>query len=167
MPDELTAERLVEIRERLELHRSAVDYGEAFREFVPDAEAHYVQDVPLLLAAAERLRAELSNIADLKLKHLEIRDGKMIGSAQSWLVPFLAQSMADVFDAEGGINYVEWEVSHTEKGPLVLTLQRKLGKTPGVLKREAEEECERLRAENEQLRRHLNPPYEMCVDEVS
>jgi len=43
----------------------------------------------------------------------------------------LAVEIAKFFKAEGGTNYVELEMFNEETGPLVLTVQRKLGKSLG------------------------------------
>jgi hypothetical protein len=137
-------------------------YIEATRYPAPVGPVYGVAQVPMSAAVAvaqgyeERLQqahqriaeleAERDALAEIKLRRLEIEQGRMKGEARSWLVPIFAGALAEVFDESGGVNFVEWEVMHPDKGPLVMTMQRKWGKTPAQLKTEVEGELETARA---------------------
>lgn len=60
----------------------------------------------------------------------------------------LASCFADQFTRLGGVNYVELGMYHDSTGPLLVTLQRQEGKTPGAL-------VEELRAEVACLKERL------------
>jgi hypothetical protein len=61
------------------------------------------------------------------------------------VVPIIGDALAKSFEDHGGQNYVEFHCQ-SKLGPLVLTLQRRFGKTPSQLKEAAEHESAQLRA---------------------
>lgn len=67
---------------------------------------------------------------------------------QHWAVKLLALSVAKTFRELGGENYVTCELDGTEAGPLVVTVQRKQGKSPV-------QDLKELRAEVLNLRSQL------------
>lgn len=70
-------------------------------------------------------------------------------------IPYITEYLFQFIGAreEGGpSNYAEIEVQHKEFGAMTLTLQRRSGKTPHQLRREAEERAEAAEAELASLR---------------
>lgn len=64
---------------------------------------------------------------------------------QSPIIPLIAEAMAQTLrpDPESGpANYTETAITHNELGELTMTLQRKSGKTPHQLRKEAETRAE-------------------------
>lgn len=61
------------------------------------------------------------------------------------IVPLMAEHLAEAFKDAGGVNYVAFDVNCEDIGPLVLTMQRRLGETP-------EMQVRRLRATLRQIR---------------
>lgn len=49
------------------------------------------------------------------------------------IMPLIAEHLAETFRGLGGENYVQIEVNHDELGPLVLTMQRRLGELPATI----------------------------------
>lgn len=74
------------------------------------------------------------------------------------VISLIAEHLASTFRQMGGENYVAMEFSHDELGPLVLTMQRQLGKMPHTVAAEAkaeskarDEEIANLRAAHEAI----------------
>jgi hypothetical protein len=97
------------------------------------------------------LEDKLLAIQELRLKSLNVEDGKIDMVCQSDLVCVFAQCMAEMLDGQGAVNLVEFKVSHPVKGPMILTLQRQYGKTPMDLVVEAKEELVKARIDNAYL----------------
>lgn len=79
-------------------------------------------------------------------------------------VQYIAEYFAQMFESGDGkyFNNMEIEFDHAKAGPMVLSAQRREGKTPVQQRKEAEAEAKALRArvealeaENEGLRNHL------------
>ena len=92
-------------------------------------------EIEALRSENERLQAMVDG--DFK-KATEIRlreagpgpDGSFHFDLQATIVPLIVEELAQTFKRMGGENYVSIEVNHDELGPLMLTLQRRLGETP-------------------------------------
>jgi hypothetical protein len=59
----------------------------------------------------------------------------------------LAEGLVEQFHADGGINYVEWNMHRADEGWFVLTMRRREGVSPGQLAAERLVEIERLKRE--------------------
>lgn len=89
-----------------------------------------------LLAAVTKerddLQAKLDALLAVRLKGVgQAPEGGVRIDLQSEFLPLLAHQMYELFQASGGTNYVEWTITHREAGPLVMTMQRQQGMTPG------------------------------------
>lgn len=122
-------------------------YGaEALRAALPDP-----PDPDARVAELERLLAEQAALLEDRFSDLDLvglENGVI--TLKGPLIPLLAEAMAQMLRPEGRsepANYTETAVTHEELGPLTLTLQRKAGKTPHELRREAE-----TRADQAELR---------------
>lgn len=97
--------------------------------------------------------AELERIVDDQAAMLEGRfsDMRLAGyengvfTFQSPIIPLIAEAMAQTLrpdpDADPA-NYTETEITHNELGELTMTIQRRSGKTPHQLRKEAETRAE-------------------------
>jgi len=65
-------------------------------------------------------------------------------SAKHPAFALLAEELARCFTESGGENYVEVTCYHEKTGPLVLTMQRRHGKTPGQVNEELKAEIAEL-----------------------
>ena len=74
--------------------------------------------------------------------------GEMVlqGSLMEHMAAFLAEMLRGTDPDAVPANYTETSMHHPELGPLTLTLQRRFGKTPHTLRREAEEKLAALMA---------------------
>lgn len=114
---------------------------------IESADGEWVKhkDIACLNAEIERLRL----IADdkineaCKLSRLDIHaeGGSCDIEVKTPVVYIIAESLAHEFKQAGGVNYVEFKILTEDLGPLVLTMQRVDGKTPGEI-------ADELRTEN-------------------
>lgn len=79
------------------------------------------------------------------------RDGTFEFNIKVGIVPLIAAHLAATFKAMGGKNYIQIEVNHDELGPLVLTMQRRLGKLPAVVAAEEKARADAAEAKLEAL----------------
>lgn len=81
----------------------------------------------------------------LKELHMDERgiEATFVGSA----VRIFAEGLVEQFHADGGINYVEWNMHRADEGWFVLTMRRREGVSPGQLAAERLVEIERLKRE--------------------
>jgi DNA-directed RNA polymerase subunit L len=49
------------------------------------------------------------------------------------IIVTMANHLADAFKAAGGINFVSFEITHVDLGPMTLTMRRRAGQTPEML----------------------------------
>ena len=91
------------------------------------------------------LEAEVPYVTDLRAANGQL--DMTIQGAKSTLSA-MATALAKNFEADGGINYVQYEVRSGDKD-FVLTLQRAAGKTPHQLRQEAESRALKAEAERD------------------
>jgi hypothetical protein len=84
-----------------------------------------------LLTEIDRLGALLS--AEPELVNMHLQRGELAMDVKHWSVHLLAASFAETFRGENGINVVQMTLHPQDDaiGPLLVTIQRKLGKSPG------------------------------------
>ena len=77
-------------------------------------------------------------------------------------IPYIAEYLVQFMGLRDGAatNYSEMEVQHNEFGALTLTIQRRSGKTPHQLRKEAEDRLTASEAEAADLRRRLEEARE-------
>lgn len=105
----------------------------------PDLRVSELEATVLAMEAVIASQAALieERYSDMHLVGFE--DG--VFTFKSPIIPLIAEAMAQTLRpdrASGPANYTETAITHEELGPLTLTLQRKTGKTPHELRREAE-----------------------------
>ncbi len=81
------------------------------------------------------------------LNGLKAARGELSFEAEGNAVRVLGDNLAGYFHGAGGVNYVEMGLTSKHTGPLVLTLQRREGKTPAQVAGEALEQVRKLQAE--------------------
>jgi len=89
----------------------------------------------------EMLNAALSAIEDQdapKLVRMMFENGKVEMDFQGFISSTFGEIVAHYFNDYGAVNYLECTVMGRDTGPLVLTIQRTMGKTPHQLRIEAE-----------------------------
>ncbi len=74
---------------------------------------------------------------------------------ERFFIDTVAYPMVLFFKEIGGTNYLEMQVETDELGPLVLSIQKKWGKTPHELRKEAEAERDKALAEVKRLNERL------------
>ena len=138
---------------RADLERAQDDHGPNWGRTLAAAQQAYGEFAVLVLETALR-RAIAAETELAALREMLAGDGGKVVSliegrlqVRHWAVRLLSCSLGESFLELGGVNCVEMEVGHPELGPLLVTIQRKRGKSPLALKGEAEAEVERLRAE--------------------
>lgn len=108
------------------------------------------------LLEIERLRAlfdgRWKDAVQLRLKSAGPVDGMFQFELQAGILPLIAEHLASEFKRAGGENYVSFEINHDELGPLTLTMQRRFGKMPAQVAREANERADALQIELDALR---------------
>lgn len=105
----------------------------------PDLRVSELEATVLAMEAVIASQAALieERYSDMHLVGFE--DG--VFTFKSPIIPLIAEAMAQTLRpdrASGPANYTETAITHAELGPMTLTLQRKTGKTPHELRREAE-----------------------------
>jgi len=73
--------------------------------------------------------------------------GGFVFRFKSPIIPLIVESMAASLKHLGAENYASLEMTHDEMGPLLLTVQRRRGKTPGAIAAEWKERAETAEAE--------------------
>lgn len=129
-----------------ELERSATEAAPLKQQLDDMASARDAAITMLNNANAEvaRLRQFFLNpeVAGIDVHHNTLRLGLEGGAAQ-----VLAEALAAQFKEAGAENYLElvFSADQTSVGPLVVTVQRGEGKTPGQLRQETEQKLDRQR----------------------
>ena len=111
----------------------------------------------------EILRAEVERLTEINaalmdketdLRSLRIDNGEAVMEVGGRLISLISYPLARMLDLDGEslANYIEIAMHDEKIGAMVLTLQRKSGKTPHELRREAESENVQLRQELQELR---------------
>lgn len=67
---------------------------------------------------------------DAQLTELHLDERGLEFRMKHPIVPLMAEHLAEAFKDAGGVNYVAFDVNCDDIGPLVLTMQRRLGETP-------------------------------------
>ncbi|ATI15670.1 hypothetical protein [Bordetella phage vB_BbrM_PHB04] len=117
--------------------------------------AHIVAAQPaVVLALIERLERAENVINNPRLTGLTVHDNLVSMGLEGAACQAFAEAFAEQFRRAGSVNYLEMSFDHSdaEIGPLVVTVQRSQGKTPGALRAEAETRAERAEAEAVDLR---------------
>jgi hypothetical protein len=96
----------------------------------------------------------LDMLMQAKIDHLSIKDNEVLAGVQNDFVPLLAHWLTEWFKENGGINYVEASLASDELGPMTMHVQRNYGKTPHMLRKEAEAQAERYYHALEQIAAH-------------
>lgn len=97
-------------------------------------------------AEVERVRKLLSE--DVHIEKLVYENGVLDLNATHPMASAVTAALVSVFVSGGAENYFEMSVYHPNVGPMSVTLQKTIGKTPGQVAGE-------LRAENERLQSDL------------
>lgn len=109
-----------------------------------DLIANAPADLAALVAEVERLRAQIDELVNPENAELvSFVDGAF--AFHSEVFRTLLAGLVMMLDKAGAENYCQIEVAAGTRDAVVLTIQRKAGKTPHDLRREAEAEVERLR----------------------
>lgn len=115
---------------------------------------HCVGLIESLHGRLEEAQTELKKLNEemphLKTLHVEGGQLDMTIEGAKTTTLMIASALATTFEAEGGTNYVQFEVRKGEKD-YILVLQKASGKTPHQLRKEADDKVTRLR---EALSRH-------------
>lgn len=109
----------------------------------------HIADLGARLEAAQRDLAECSHTLCYEIRHreegdkpelvkLSFENGRWNALMRHPNVALFAQELVKFFRDAGAVNYVEITIATPELDEFILTLQRKLGKTPHELKMEAE-----------------------------
>lgn len=80
-----------------------------------------------------------------------IEGSKDVFGLKNWGIAIVAKQMGEMFKERNLQHFIELHLENDEIGPLTLTLQRRLGKTPGTLAREFKEEVDRLQLRIDEL----------------
>jgi hypothetical protein len=99
--------------------------------------------------ALDRQAALIRELGNPDVTEMHYTPGKMDIEMRSKLITIWTECMAEMLDAEGALNLVEFTVQHPEKGPMTLTLQRQLGKSPMQLYAEVVRELKAMKADAE------------------
>jgi uncharacterized protein YceH (UPF0502 family) len=86
---------------------------------------------------------------DLSIKELHITPGRLDLSATHPLAASLTAALVSVFKSAGAENYFEMEAFREDVGPIVITIQRREGKTPGRIAAALKDQVAVLKADNE------------------
>lgn len=81
---------------------------------------------------------------EVHLKELHADENGMEVTFVGTAVRAVAEGLVEQFHADGGINYVEWNIHRADEGWFILTLKRRDGKSPGQVAAERLVEIERL-----------------------
>lgn len=74
----------------------------------------------------------------LGITELQVKDNTLQLRAKHPAMAIIAQELVGFFDDSGGINYVELQLYHTQRGLFNVTVQRVEGKTPHTLRSESD-----------------------------
>lgn len=114
----------------------------------------------------DRLRQALADEAvhQTLIKDLTIGPNGIKGQFEGGAAQLLAESFAQQFSESGATNYIEFHFTGADTGPLLVTLQRRDGKTPHQLRAEAEGHVGRLRAELADSTNDLDELLQVAAD---
>jgi len=128
--------------------------------------ASHVDDVDAIAQEVERLRGRIDAYkvafrrlgtrirAEEKVRGVLLTTGadevRVAVLMPNWLQRIIGAEMALILEENKAVNYVDFTCGLRGK-EYILTVQRKEGRTPHELRREAEAEVERLRAERQHL----------------
>ena len=121
-----------------------------------------------LIDENEKLRNKLELFMDIKDYKIDANTTKLDLNISTDMVSIIAGYLAQWFEDNGGINYVELKMNDPRKngiGPFLLTMQRRYGETPHNLRVKAELELSNLKLELEQLKNELNS-YKTSIDKL-
>lgn len=115
-----------------------------------EAALHLMDEIFFLRAEKTDLQAKADKLeelttTDLSIKELHITPGRLDLSATHPLAEAVTSSLVSVFKSVGAENYFEMEAYREDVGPIVITIQRREGKTPGRIAQELREELKRLK----------------------
>ena len=118
--------------------------------------AYWEQKYMLAKEEIAQLRAERDELKDLTstdliIKELHITPGRLDLSATHPLADALTASLVSVFKSAGAENYFEMEAFREDVGPIVITIQRRDGKTPGRISQELRAERDRYKTALESI----------------
>ncbi|UCF25210.1 MAG: hypothetical protein JSV72_07340 [Ralstonia sp.] len=119
----------------------------------PDAEFSALINSTVVLALIERLECAEDAIANPLLTGIQIHENSMDIGLKGAAAQIFAEAFAAQFKDSGATNYLEVHLASNDPavGELLVTLQRKQGKTPHQFRREAEERLERAEADIRRL----------------
>lgn len=112
------------------------------------------------LEAEAEIERLLKIIADPTVFVDEVQSKGVSINIQHWAIKFFAASFAQTFNETKAVNYIEMTLGHPDTGPLIVTLQKLVGKTPHELREQAEKERDKAREEAEELRTRLKEAYD-------
>ncbi len=94
-----------------------------------------------LREAADELEEAMTALSEPRLAGISIHENLLSIGMQGGACQLMASAFAEQFRQQGGVNYLEmsFESKDPAIGPLLLTLQRREGKTPHILRMEAEQ----------------------------
>lgn len=81
------------------------------------------------------------------LAEMRLSKGEFFATMEGGAAAAAAEAFGEYLTQTGAKNYVNIEFMHSKYGPLEVTIQRKLGKSPSTLVREIGDENTKLRAE--------------------
>ncbi len=130
-----------------------------------------------LIAEVERLSAIVEEFIDPKqvmLTGLNVHNGSFSMGLEGGPVRLFSAAFADYFKESAASNYIEMSLASTdpEIGELICTLQRKQGRTPHALRREAEVERDQAlenaaRACEAQYGSEYSPEYNSAAEDCA
>lgn len=113
-----------------------------------ESELWSLRQLPDLLDEYEKLKSDAARHRELTIQSMKYERGEPLEIVASGdLVSIFAHCLAEQFEHDGGVNYVEYTVTHERLGPLILSMRRKLGKEPSELVTELKREVEQLKQE--------------------
>lgn len=172
---------LAKIASQIDLFRQTGHWSRA-KELQDEIELFIAQPKENWLDDEERIKACLELMKDFETKSfqgkslgvfiseqafmsgLNIDDGKADIGLKGLACQLLAASFAGQFLGNGAVNYLEVQMNHDEIGPFTVTIQRRLVETPAQLRRKAEDEVVRLKAEVKSLRAQLNGATDVLTE---
>lgn len=135
--------------------------GEANREFIAAANPSAVL---ALIEENEKIRGLLAEklISQTMLTGIVPDNGGMTIGLEGGACAIMAEVFGEQLYTSGAENYIELSFAsgkYPDLGQIVVTVKRETGKTPHQLRAMAEQERDQLKAENEALRRGIDPSW--------
>lgn len=126
--------------------------GGDIRIFDMDGDQYDAEDFPngvFVPVAIQETGAAATLLAnDIALTEVHIVPGEATGRYKGEAVALVIKAMAQAFAETGGVNFVEFSFNTEKHGPMTMTMQRQLGKSPGLvisdLKRELAEHAKHI-----------------------